>query len=306
MKPSFEKLVLPLDGSIRCFDRKTIERPAGWHFHPEVEICFVRRGSGTRIVGDAIADYGDGDMALLGANLPHHWASDQYRGQKYDRHPALVLQFDPLNFGEPFWRLAEMHEIASLLERAKRGLLVVGETRDAVAGILATLLDASPADRLLGLLRALFLISRSDELTPLASEGYVFVSRPRSQSRLNRVCKYIQDRLSDPKLNQAELAELVGMNPSAFSRFFKHGTQRTVTDYVNELRIGLASRMLIDTDAPILEICYSSGYENASNFNRRFREYRGMSPRDYRALHRAVQENRPEELAVAATRTKPR
>jgi AraC-like DNA-binding protein len=93
------------------------------------------------------------------------------------------------------------------------------------------------------------------------------------------------------------------MHPSAFSRFFKNGTQRTVTDYVNELRIGLASRLLLETELSILEICLRSGYENASNFNRRFREYRGMTPREFRAAHRApggLRERQLEESPYAA------
>ena len=145
----------------------------------------------------------------------------------------------------------------------------------------------SPAARLLSLLNILHLLAHSADLVPLASPGFAPTFRPRLQNRLNRVCKHIHDHLADPGLNQGDLAKLAGMHPSAFSRFFKNGTQRTVTDYVNELRIGLASRLLLETELSILEICLRSGYENASNFNRRFREYRGMTPREFRAAHRA-------------------
>jgi AraC-like DNA-binding protein len=287
MQPSFEKLIPPTGSSIRCFDRSIIERPAGWHYHPEVEICFTERGSGTRFVGDHIGNYGDGDLVLLGANLPHHWASDEFRGQRYDRHSAIVVQFDPVQFGTQFFGLPEMAETVELLERAGRGLHVTGSTRRFVADAAREMLEQSPAARLLSLLNILHLLSRSAELVPLASPGFAPTFRPRLQNRLNRVCKHIHDHLADPGLNQADLAKLAGMHPSAFSRFFKNGTQRTVTDYVNELRIGLASRLLLETELSILEICLRSGYENASNFNRRFREYRGMTPREFRAAHRA-------------------
>lgn len=287
MQPSFEKLIPPTGSSIRCFDRSILEKPAGWHYHPEVEICFTERGSGTRFVGDHIGNYGDGDLVLLGANLPHHWASDEFRGQKYDRHPAIVVQFDPVHFGAPFFNLPEMIETVNLLDRARRGLLVTGETRRRAAGVVGGMLKQSPAERLLTLLKLLNLFANSAELIPLASPGFAPTFRPRLQNRLNRVCKHIHDHLADPELNQGDLAKLAGMHPSAFSRFFKNGTQRTVTDYVNELRIGLASRLLLETELSILEICLRSGYENASNFNRRFREHRGMTPREFRAAHRA-------------------
>lgn len=287
MQPSFEKLIPPTGSSIRCFDRSVIEQPAGWHYHPEVEICFTESGSGTRFVGDHIGNYGDGDLVLLGANLPHHWASDEFRGQKYDRHPAVVVQFDPVQFGTPFFALPELAEIVELLERAGRGLYVTGATNRAAASAVRGMLEQSPAARLLSLLNILQLLSHSTELVPLASPGFAPTFRPRLQNRLNRICKHIHDHLADPGLNQGDLATLAGMHPSAFSRFFKNGTQRTVTDYVNELRIGLASRLLLETELSILEICLRSGYENASNFNRRFREYRRMTPREFRAAHRA-------------------
>ncbi len=287
MQPSFEKLIPPTGSSIRCFDRSIIEKPAGWHYHPEVEICLIERGSGTRFVGDHIGNYADGDLVLLGANLPHHWASDEFRGQRYDRHPAVVVQFDPVQFGGQFFGLPEMVDTVELLDRAGRGLHVRGETQQRVAVAVREMLRQRPSARLLSLLGILNLLAQSADLAPLASPGFAPSFHPRLQDRLNRVCKYIHDHLAEPSLNQGDLAKLAGMHPSAFSRFFKNGTQRTVTDYVNELRIGLASRLLLETELSILEVCLRSGYENASNFNRRFREFRGMTPRDFRAAHRA-------------------
>jgi AraC-like DNA-binding protein len=178
-----------------------------------------------------------------------------------------------------------MQEIAAVLERAVRGLFITGDTRTRIAAIVRRMTKCQPSDWLLQLLQILILAARSELLTPLASRGYAPTFRRSSQDRLNVVCKYIHDHLEDSQMHQADLARLVGMHPSAFSRFFKSGAQRTVTDYINESRIGLASRLLLETELSVLEVCMRVGYENASNFNRRFRQLRGMSPRQYRDRH---------------------
>ncbi len=287
MRPSFEKLVRPQNSSIRCFDRRTVEQPATWHYHPEIELTFVERGTGTRFVGDHIGNYGDGDMVLLGPDLPHHWASEVYRDKPYDRHSAIVVQFDPALLGEQFLTAPEVAAIARLLERSKRGIRFVGSARHAAAKLVKAMLIDDAFERLVGLLRALHVLARATEVELLASEGYSPSLRFGAQSRLNEVCQYIHDHLTDPDLNQAQLAGVADMHLASFSRFFKKGTERTVTDYVNELRIGLASRQLVETDASVLDICGSVGYRSVSNFNRRFREYRSMSPRQYRKQYRA-------------------
>jgi AraC-like DNA-binding protein len=285
MKPSFEKLLPPEGSSIRCFNRAEIEKPVNWHYHPEIELTLVENGSGTRFVGDNIDAYCSGDLVLLGANLPHHWSSDEFRGQKYDRHPAIVVQFQ-MELFEGLLQTPEMNHIGELNWQAKRGLLIRGSTRDSVAASMKAMLNLGPFDRLIGLLHCLHALAQSQDVMPLASEGYSPTFRRKSQSRLHEIFEYINQNLANSSLSQADIARFGRMTPSALSRFFRNSTQQTIVDYVNERRIGMAARLLMETNLSILNICLRTGFENSSNFNRRFRQLKGMSPRDYRARYR--------------------
>jgi len=282
MRPAFEKLIPPSGSSIRCFNRATIDSPAAWHYHPELELNYISRGSGTRFVGDSVAQYGPNELVLVGSNVPHHWASDQFRGQAFDRHPAIVVQFPASVVPSPMLALPEMESVKGLIERSRRGLAFSGPTQRAAAAVLTRMLAESPFDRFISLLKCLQLLAAAPDAVPLASERYSPGFRRQSQTRLHRVCQFINERLTDPSLCQSQVAEFANMNPAAFSRFFKSVTQRTVTEYINELRIGLASRLLLETDRSTLDISLAVGFQTYSNFNRRFQQFKKMGPREYR------------------------
>lgn len=282
MKASYEKLV-PNDGqSFRCFDRASLQSPVKWHRHPEVELTYIPSGVGSRMVGDHIGSYTDHDLVLLGSELPHTWASDEYRGQVYDLHSAMVLQFHPDFLGPDFFRLNEMVEVHRLLHRASRGLWFPARMAESIGSQLIDLEKQRGARRLVTLLSILDQLASCTEAEPLASHLYRASNNEEVETRIQVICDHITHHLTDPELTHSELAELADMNASAFSRFFKQSTGRTVSAYINELRIGFACRLLTDTDDSILSISQQSGYQNLSNFNRRFQQHRKMTPREYR------------------------
>lgn len=282
MKPSFEKLLPPDGSSIRCFNREVIEQPANWHYHPEVELTFVERGTGTRFVGDHIGSYQAGDLVLLGPDLPHHWSSDEFRGEKYDRHPALVVQFLPSVFGEMLLS-PEMTPIRELLARASRGLWFRGAARDCAASHMRAMRKADALSRLIGLLQCLQTLAASNTAEYLASEGYSPTFRRKSQARLHRVLEFIHEHVTDAGLTQAKIAAFAEMTPSAFSRFFRQATEKSVVEYINDQRVALAARLLIETNDSVLHVGQSAGFDNPSHFNRQFRQLKGTNPRTYRA-----------------------
>jgi len=257
-----------------------------WHKHPEIELTFVERGAGSRLVGDHISSYCDGDLVLLGSNIPHTWLSDAFRGKPYDRHPAIVIQFHPHFLGPQFFETSELLQVAGLLQRASRGLWFPPSVSVEIGATMNSMLQMSSSQRLITLLGCLDALSQFRNATPLASESYSNATHVTGRTRIELVCNHIMENLADPSLNHATLAKLACMNPSAFSRFFKQSTGRTVSAYLTELRIGLACRLLRDTGDSILEISLNSGFGNLSNFNRRFRQNRNMAPRNYRALYR--------------------
>ena len=287
MRPAFEKLISPEGSSIRYIHGVLAKKGENrWHYHPEIEMTLIERGSGTRLVGDHVDTYGKGDLVLLGANLPHHWAVVEPRRQKLTVHRATVVQFAPNLFGQTFLALPEMVPVSDLLERAKRGICIIGKARRTVTRMMAEMRDQVGADRLISLLRCLQFVATVEEVVLLASEAYSPVCRSKAESRLNDVLTYIHVNLANPDLSQVELAQLARMTPSAFSRFFRKATQRTVICYVNEQRIGLACRKLLETDLPVLDICLDVGFDTVSYFNRRFRQLKGMTPREFRERFR--------------------
>lgn len=288
VKPSFEKLMPAAGESFRCLNRNSLRAPAKWHRHPEAELTYVEKGSGFRLVGDHIGSYRDGDLVLLGSDIPHTWSSDEYRGKTYDLHPAFVVQFHPGFLGKDFLAAAEMEAVASLLERARRGIWYPRPVADDVGKRIKTMLKLSGVPRLIELLACLHELTQVDSGQLLSSELYLRTAGPEGERRIQTVCDHILHHLSDPELDLKTLADLVRMNPSAFSRFFRQSTGRTVTTHIAELRIGLACRLLTETDRSILSISLEAGFSNLSNFNRRFRSLRGMTPREYRSHFQAV------------------
>ncbi|MGB7328890.1 MAG: AraC family transcriptional regulator [Rubripirellula sp.] len=292
MKPTYEKLVPRAGESFRCFDRAELRSPAKWHRHPEIELTYVPSGTGARIVGDHIGSYADDDLVLLGSQLPHTWASDEYLGQANDLHHAIVLQFHPEFLGNEFFECGEMTKVAALLKRSEQGLWYPKDVATRIGTHLKLLLDSEGAARLIGLFLVLHELSCCEKAVPLSTQPFQprgpSMANHAAETKIQTVCDHIAVRLPDCELSQTELADLIGMNPSAFTRFFRQSTGRTPSEYIAELRIGLACRLLTDTDESILSICSQSGFANLSNFNRQFRKRRSTTPREFRAHFRGV------------------
>ncbi len=286
-KASYEK-VEPTPGrsfAFREFNLPAFDSP--WHFHPEVELTLVTSGTGRRFVGDHIAEFGPGDLALLGPNLPHFWHSEP-SGDDGERSRSLVVQFLPKFLGSEFFGLPELDAIKSLFRHAAHGLRFTGRTQQRASEILLRMATRSPQGQLLGLLDALDVLSRSPDVEVLASEGFAPALDTRTEERINRCQAYIFDRLHEP-FRLDEVAAHMNMSPSAFSRYFKRAMGKTFSHFVNELRVGQACRTLLETDQPVASVAYACGFNNLSNFNRRFKELRGVSPRRFRETH-AIEE----------------
>ncbi|WP_437185024.1 AraC family transcriptional regulator [Planctomicrobium sp. SH668] len=288
MKPAFEKLLPPSGQSFRCFNRETINTAARWHRHPEIELTYVERGSGTRIVGDNIASYSSHDLVLIGPNVPHTWHSDDFEGSQLDLHPAIVVQFRRDFLGPQLFDAPELSTVRAMLDQASRGLKFDGETARRIGGFMNQLVVQGPAFKLVDMLKVLVELSESRAGDPLASIGFSSPPGSMLQTRTEEICNYIAENYRDAELTHQMLADKVEMNPSAFSRFFRATTGKTAMSYISEMRVSLACRLLADTDMGISEILTYAGFSNTSNFNRQFQRLQEMSPREYRKKHRAV------------------
>lgn len=248
-----------------------------WHFHPEFEITGIEAGRGRRFVGDSQEDYGAGDLVLLGPNLPHTWASAPGgRGA----NSAAFCQFR----GGIVPDAPEFRSVRALLARASRGLVF---PRGADGGRLAALGGLTGARRYAGLLELLDRLASRRGARPLASPAYAPGPPPEASERIERVCRALDDdELAG--LSLPEAARLAHLSVPAFGRAFKRATGKTLVGYLNELRVGRACRELLETSRPVSDVAFDCGFRNLSNFNRRFRALKGVSPREFRRRHAPV------------------
>ncbi|MBK8093957.1 MAG: AraC family transcriptional regulator [Verrucomicrobiaceae bacterium] len=285
MKPVFEKVPRRDWESFHCEIVRGADYGTRWHFHPEFQITLAVRSSGHRVVGDHIGPLTDGDIVLLGANLPHVWHQDEASGREVH---AVIVRFDPQILGGDFFRLPEMEGVRRVLERASRGLEVRGKTRGLVAAHMKRIAETEGLARILELLAILHELAQAgSDVRPLASTGYLPKLESADQDRMQRVCDFIHSRLTED-IDRAKLARLAHLSEGAFSRFFHSRTGKTVPEYVNEVRVGRACRMLAEDAANITDIAMDCGYRNLANFNRRFRQVTGMTPSRYREKFRGA------------------
>lgn len=283
MKPVFEKVPKRQWESFHCEVIRGPNYGTRWHFHPEHQLTLAIKSQGHRIVGDNLSPLRDGDLVLVGSNLPHVWHQDESRGKEKRAVHAIVIRFQEDFLGRESLSKPEMERVTRLLQRARRGLLITGRTRDIAAKRIESLAKAEGLTRLVGLLSILDELSRSKDLKPLASAGYAPVLKHEDQDRMERVCDFIHSHLTG-NIERDQLARIAHLSAGAFSRFFKSRTGKTVPQYVNELRVGRACRVLGEEKLNIIDIALDCGFRNLANFNRRFREIVKMTPGEYRQL----------------------
>lgn len=254
------------------------------HQHKEFELNFIEHGAGVRrIVGDSIESIGDYDLVLIcGGNLEHVWENGACTSPDIRE---ITIQFSPDFLGESLLAKNQFDQIRKMINAADHGLVFSLEAIMHVYPILDRL--SGEQDHFVQFLKFLYVLDvlGRGPYRKLASSSFAHSARNRESRRVTKVKQYINDHYSEP-LHLDDMASLVGMSPSAFSRFFKMRTGKSLSDYLLDIRLGYASRMLVDTARNISEICYESGFNNLSNFNRIFKAKRGITPRDFRALYK--------------------
>jgi AraC-like DNA-binding protein len=281
VKAIFEKIPHDRSRSFVLFEFQRSRFDCPFHYHPEIELTLIAGSSGHRYVGDHIGRFSPGDLVLLGPNLPHSYIND---AKSSGRAHSIVLQFLPECLGPDFFRLGEMKRIHPLLERSRLGLAVHGRTRDTVGRLMKELVGVEGVPRLTSFLHILEILAASKEIRTLAGPTYSPSLALYQGERINRVCALISKKYRE-NVTQSEASRVAHMSPPSFSRFFRRATNRTFRAFLNEVRIGHASRMLLETDQTVTEICFDSGFGNLSNFNRQFLKLRKASPRNYRRKH---------------------
>ena len=293
MKPDLEVVQIGRSESFKAWAHGYPYHTVRWHFHPEYEIHHVVATSGHYFVGDFIGNFEPGNLVLTGPNLPHNWVSHLAEGESVPLR-GRVLQFTEEFIGNAMALLPELAACEGLLETSRRGALFSPATAEAAAPMLAELVTAQGIRRIEVFIGLLGLLQRA-EVTTLTSTNYLPDPSGFMSTGINEALAYINANLTEP-FSESDLAAIAGLSASAFSRSFRRHTGQALVKYVNRLRINLACQLLMGRDEmKITDVCFSSGFNNISNFNRQFQAQKGMTPSRFREL---LAENQPPALAA--------
>lgn len=248
-----------------------------WHYHPEIELVFVNGGSGKRQIGSHISYYSDGDLVLIGSNLPHCGFTDEKTGNKNE----IVIQMPADFLGREFLNIPELKNIQQLSQKAKGGIAFGKETIQKIAPIIDEMGNRSNFDRLLRMIRILNDLGVSNEYTILNADGFALELQVQDNDRINVVFNYVKDHFQEP-IQLETVSNMVNMTTPSFCRYFKKITNKTFTNFVNDYRLVHASKLLSENTKSITEICFESGFNNFSHFNKSFKAFTGKSASQYR------------------------
>ena len=259
-----------------------------YHYHKEYELSFHIENSGTRFIGDSIRRFNSGDLVLVGPNIPHYWHSDDIYYQNPDMQAKLVVFHFVADFaGKDFFESPEMSAAKLLLEKAKYGINVRGNLAKKIGKKMVDITNEPVAwKRMIDFISILNEMGESTDYNLLASVGFCnSFYKNHNEMKLTPIYNYIiQNHNKD--LSLENVADFANMNISAFCRYFKSVTNKTFSCVLNEIRIGVACRSLINTELSIAQIGFNSGYESISYFNRQFKKIKNMTPLEYRLKYK--------------------
>ena len=257
-----------------------------WHYHSEVELIYFHQGSGTQFVGDHIKRFHAGDIILVGSNLPHYWRYDEAYFKGDQDHPvhSTVIHFSENFWGDPFLDLPETKPIRSLLDRARRGILVTEKQGRKIPEGIRKIRRSDGVERIVALIECLSAFAGSDRLTLLSSIGFRQDFSEFESERINAIYDYTLQRFAQ-KIYLEEVAAVAGLVPNSFCRYFKSRTGKTYSQFVTEIRVGYACKLLIDNRISIKQLCFESGFNNFTCFHKNFKMITGKSPQHYQKEH---------------------
>lgn len=256
-----------------------------WHFHPHYQLFTVIEGSGTRFIGDSIQHFEEGDTVFLGPNIPHLWRSDKpyFEHNSELKAHGIVVYFTEDFLGNDFFQKPEMVQLQHFLKNGLRGLEFNGDTRQYLIDELKGLTRSSGFEAIIKLLTILNNLSKSSEFEYITSLGYTNTHKISETERMQKVHEYVIKHFKE-EIRLSEISEMVNMTESAFCRYFKNRTNKTFSDFVSEIRIGHACKLLSQDKQSIAQICFDSGFNTLSNFNKQFKEVVGKTPSEYQKL----------------------
>ena len=282
MKPRLLKIHSPELESFSARRDLTPTVNSIWHYHEELELVYFKAGEGTQFIGDHISRFKSGDIVLIGPNLPHYWRFDQdyfHAGGK--SADVYVIHFHSYFLGERFLDVPENRELKKLIASASRGLQIRFPRVNHVINLIVKTVETESSKRLLYLLEALLEIgTHHHELLAIASMGFKYNYLSEEQEQIQNIYTYTLTHYKR-KISLVEIAGVAKVSPNTFCKFFKSRSRKNYTDFVNEIRVGQACKLLIENKLRINEVCFESGFNNFASFHKCFKKTTGKSPLQY-------------------------
>jgi AraC-like DNA-binding protein len=266
-------------GHVRCLEHGYPNPLVRWHYHEEYELHLIVATRGKVFVGDYIGHFEPGHLVLTGPRLPHNWISSEVPAEGVALRD-VVLQFPDAPMRQAAALIPELGEALPLLERARHGIEFFGMS-DLARERMARIKSLHGLPRFAAFTDLLAELVRCTDYRLLSTVQLQSFDDDASLARISGIVDYLTEHYCED-FAMADLCERVGMTESSFSRYFRRATGNTFTDFVNRLRINKACQLLMETDRYITNVCYDVGFNNVANFNRRFLQVKGMTPKEFR------------------------
>jgi len=276
MKPLIEKLPLSEDRSFVAQTHRTPNFEVPWHQHVEYELILFKEGAGLSFIGNYVGEFETGDIFFLGSNVPHTF-------QKSNADlitSAVVVHFKENFWGEEILNLPESKSIRRLLQRSMNGLKISGKTKEMLQPLIQSLEIEKGFWRITKLCECLSVLSETKDYITVSTQE-IKALNPRDKDRIDSVFQYTMENFKEP-IKLSLIANKAGMSIPAFCSYFKKRTKKTYIDFVNEVRIGYACKLLLTTQTSVLQICFECGFNTVANFNRQFLKIKKTTPSKYR------------------------
>jgi len=278
MKPLLMRHSEPLNESFKVWRNASPYKHNPWHYHPEYEITYIKKGNGVLYIGDEMIEYKDDDIIMIGSNLPHEMRS------AITVHPDLLSESISIHFNEDFLgtgfsNLSEALVMKNLLQKSLRGIKIgsANSQKKTLIENIDVLIESKGLLKISKLLEIIYIISECTDVQYLSSNSFINSIEQSQNHKINKVYEYVMKNFkNDISIN--EVASTINMIPTSFCRFFKERTNKQFIKFLTEIRMGYACRLLLEDKLSIAQIAFESGFGTVSNFNKQFKKVKGTTP----------------------------
>jgi AraC-like DNA-binding protein len=282
MKPQLLKITTASPGSFSVRQDMQPNVNNRWHYHEELELIQIHSGTGMQFVGDSMQQFNAGDVVLVGSNLPHYWRYDlgAFKTPKKPLPYSTVIHFNKSILGDRFLNLPEARAVKLVLDQAQQGILVSGKDAAMLGRYIRKVHQEDGLRKLLALLEAIAAFQQCKNQKLLSTIGFKYVYTDTENNRIHAIYDYTLSNFMN-KIELKKIASVADLVPNSFCRYFKSRTGKTYSKFLLEVRVGNACKLLIENKHTIKEICFASGFKNASCFHEKFKLVTGRTPLQY-------------------------